>query len=78
MTRLAFQPHWLEQAIGEEREPARIAQKVADHPEFRKLIEEAISFSQQNCTEPSQQTRVLAEQIASKLNRSFEGFTTTD
>lgn len=73
---LAFQSHWLEQAIGEEREPAKIAQKIADHPEFCSLIREAISFAQQNSPEKQREALVIAEHIGVQLHRSFKGFTT--
>jgi hypothetical protein len=73
---LPFHQHWLEQAIGEEREPAKIAQKIADHPEFRSLVQEAIGFAQQNSTEKKHEARVIAEHIAVLLHHSFQGYTT--
>lgn len=67
---LPYQPHWLEQAIDEEREPTKIAQKIADHPEFRKMIEDSICFAQENGTEKSRETRVLVEHIVSLLHKN--------
>jgi hypothetical protein len=77
MMRVAFQPHWLEQAIGEEREPAKIAQKITEHPEFRKTISEAIGFAQRSGEKSTRETRVLAEHIVSLIYRSMGDFMTT-
>lgn len=74
---VAFQKHWLEQAIGDEREPAKIAQKISEHPEFRKTIVESISFAQSSCEERTRETRIIAEHIASLIHRSMGDFTTT-
>ncbi len=74
---LPFQTHWLEQAIGGEREAVKIAQKIADHLEFRKMIQEAINSAPRECAEQSKEARFIAEHIAFRLHNSFGGFTTT-
>jgi len=77
MMRVAFQPHWLEQTIGEEREPAKIAQKITEHLEFHKTISEAIGFAQRSGEKSTRETRFIAEHIVSSLHRSMGDFMTT-
>ena len=74
--RLAFEKSWLEQAIGDEREPTKVAQRIAEHPEFQKLLQEAIIFAQQVTTDKSQQSRIIAEHIVSVVHQSIGEFTT--
>lgn len=73
---MAFQPHWLEAAIGDKRMPADIAQAIAAHPDFLALLAESVSFAQQNAVGAAQQTQFIAEHIVSRLHQSMDGFTT--
>lgn len=73
--RVAFTRHWLEEAIGEEREPTKIAQQIAAHPEFVKLITSAVAFAEQSPGDAQAQTRALAEHITSSLHQGMGDYT---
>ena len=73
---VAFQTHWLEAAIGEKRSPAEIAQAIASHPEFQAPIAESVRFARQAATAESQETRIIAEHIVSRLYQTMGDFTT--
>lgn len=71
MLHVAFQPHWLEEAIGSSRSPNEISQAIAVRPEFRKLIEDAIAASESE-RDSSKQARLIAEVVISKLFHSID------
>jgi hypothetical protein len=75
--RVAFAKHWLEDAIAQERDPALLVQSIASHPEFLKTIEAAVAFAKRETTDPAQQTRYIAEHIASVLHQSMGDYTTS-
>ena len=67
----AFAGHWLERVIAESRDAQVIASAIGTSPEFKRIIEEAISAAM---NDPSRQPRLIAEGIASRLYRLFNGF----
>ena len=71
---IAFQKHWLEDTVGQERDPVQVAVAIAARPEFIGIIRESVEFADKRAS--SNATRVIAEHIASTLYREFEGFTT--
>lgn len=73
---VAFQPHWLESAIGERRSPSEIAEAIANHSDFHALITESVQFAQQN-GDDAQRTRLIAEHIVFRLSKTMSDFTTT-
>ncbi len=71
---LAYKSHWLENAIGTEREPEKIAQAIVQHPEFLKVIRQSIERATKDPA--SDKTRLIAEHIACTIKNGFDGFTT--
>ena len=71
---IAFQRHWLEDAIGTERDPVTLAQAIAARPEFHDILRQSVEFARQNPTDDD--TRVIAEHVAGLLQGGFHGFTT--
>ena len=67
-------PTWLEQLIGSNRDPASIAEQIAQHPEFAKIIQESITFAQSNSG--AAPARLIAEHIAFLMHRMIDEFTT--
>jgi hypothetical protein len=65
--------HWLEDAIGSEREPQRILEAIVARAEFRDAICEAVAVGQRTGNS-AKQTRVIAEHIVRVLYRKFDGF----
>jgi hypothetical protein len=73
MTNESYARHWLEEAIGDEREPQRILEAIIARPEFRDAIGEAVAVSQRT-SNSAKQTRIIAEHIVRVLYRRFNGF----
>ena len=71
---LPFQRHWLEDAIGAERDPAKIGQVIARNPQFLETIRQAIEFASKD--QAVDQTRVIAEHIISQMSSSLKGCVT--
>ena len=71
---IAFQQHWLEDAIGSERDPVKLAQAIAARPEFLDILGQSVEFARQNPA--AEATRVIAEHVAKLLLSGFQGFTT--
>ena len=65
---LPFQQHWLESAIGSDREAAKIAQSIISRPEFQGIILDSIKFAETDST--VDKTRVIAEHIVVLLSSS--------
>lgn len=69
-------PTWLEQAIGSNRNASAVAQAIGQHPEFMKLVQDAIDWSTKNPAHGVDESRVIAEDIAVRLFRMFTEFKT--
>lgn len=80
MVGLAFQKHWLEDAIGADHDPQEIAQRIASNPHFIKVIEESIRHADVYCREGGSlspdKTRIIAEHISRLIHGGFGGFHT--
>ncbi len=74
MFQLAFQTHWLEDAIGTHDDPAAIAQSIAVHPSFLEVIRKSIEFADRNGH--ADKTRIIAEHISFLIHNGFVGFQT--
>lgn len=64
---VAFQTHWLENAIRFTRLTPKIAEAIATHPDFLALITESVAFTQHVNRADDNQTRIIAEHIVSRL-----------
>ena len=73
---VAFQTHWLENAVGSTRSTTEIAEAIATHPEFHALIAESVNFAQRANSADDNQTRIIAEHIVSRLYQTMGDFTT--
>lgn len=71
-----FQKHWLEMAIGDERDVVTIARLIAERSEFQKIIRESIEFAQGPTQVPISKSRIIAEHIAHLIQAGIGGFTT--
>ena len=69
--------HWLEEAIGESRDADEIVDCITQHPAFRKVIEGSIAFAKAQTNDRSQETRLIAEHIASVLHRAMGTYTSS-
>jgi hypothetical protein len=72
---IAFRRHWLEDAIGSERDPIRITEAVAARPDLIEIICDSLKFAEQN--QSSEKARVIAEHISCLVHREFDGFVIT-
>jgi hypothetical protein len=69
-------PNWLEQAIGSNRNASAVAQAIGQHPEFLKLVQDAIGWAANNPVQGVDGSRLIAEDIAVRLHRMFTDFKT--
>jgi hypothetical protein len=69
--------HWLEEAIGSERDPEKIATLIAQNPKFRDIVRNAVNFAKKAPPGSGKDTRYLAEHIVSLLYHSFPNFETS-
>jgi hypothetical protein len=62
--------------IGSNRNARTLAQAIGQHPDFEKLVQDAIEYAANNPAFGVDESRVIAEDIASKLIAMFPEYQT--
>jgi hypothetical protein len=74
---VAFQDHWLEKIVENDRDARSIARKIGESAEFIDLVANAISDAEEETkgkTDMTRRRRLIAQSIARRLSQSFGGF----